>query len=252
MRGSSERYGSWNTICTLRACARRSRAVAETAVRSRPSMRMSPRIGAARARRSCARASTCPTPIRRRRRGRRRGRSRSRRRRRHAPAPCRDVIGLGDPARVEHRRVRRPVARQRVSRPSELGRRYVRMRADSTGGQRAGATTSASPRPAASCTRPEGRGAPAARVALLHDPARAHHVDAIAERRGEVQVVRDEEHAHAATSPAARRARAMISACVVTSSAVVGSSQTSSRGELVSAPAIMTRCSIPPESSCGN
>ena len=44
---------------------------------------------------------------------------------------------------------------------------------------------------------------------------------------------------------------ARISACVVTSSAVVGSSQMSRRGELVSAPAIMTRCSIPPESSCG-
>ena len=43
----------------------------------------------------------------------------------------------------------------------------------------------------------------------------------------------------------------MISACVVTSSAVVGSSQSSRRGELVSAPAIMTRCSMPPESSCG-
>ena len=44
---------------------------------------------------------------------------------------------------------------------------------------------------------------------------------------------------------------ARISACVVTSSAVVGSSQMSRRGELVSAPAIMTRCSMPPDSSCG-
>ena len=43
----------------------------------------------------------------------------------------------------------------------------------------------------------------------------------------------------------------MISAWVVTSSAVVGSSQMSRRGELVSAPAIMTRCSMPPDSSCG-
>ena len=43
----------------------------------------------------------------------------------------------------------------------------------------------------------------------------------------------------------------MISACVVTSSAVVGSSHTSSSGDEVSAPAIMTRCSIPPESSNG-
>ena len=44
---------------------------------------------------------------------------------------------------------------------------------------------------------------------------------------------------------------AMISAWVVTSRAVVGSSQMRRRGELVSAPAIMTRCSMPPESSCG-
>ena len=42
-----------------------------------------------------------------------------------------------------------------------------------------------------------------------------------------------------------------ISAWVVTSSAVVGSSQSSSFGSTVSAPAIMTRCSMPPESSCG-
>ena len=45
---------------------------------------------------------------------------------------------------------------------------------------------------------------------------------------------------------------ARISACVVTSRAVVGSSQSSSRGSTVSAPAIMTRWSMPPDSSCGN
>lgn len=56
--------------------------------------------------------------------------------------------------------------------------------------------------------------------------------------------------------PMPRRSRcsastAMISACVVTSRAVVGSSQTSSRGEPMRAPAIITRWSMPPESSCG-
>ena len=56
--------------------------------------------------------------------------------------------------------------------------------------------------------------------------------------------------------PMPRRARCslstpMISACVVTSRAVVGSSHTSRRGDVVSAPAIMTRCSMPPENSCG-
>ncbi len=45
--------------------------------------------------------------------------------------------------------------------------------------------------------------------------------------------------------------RARISACVETSSAVVGSSHSSSRGSPASAPAIMTRCSMPPESWCG-
>ena len=43
----------------------------------------------------------------------------------------------------------------------------------------------------------------------------------------------------------------MISAWVVTSRAVVGSSHTSSLGDVVKAPAIITRCSIPPENSCG-
>ena len=43
----------------------------------------------------------------------------------------------------------------------------------------------------------------------------------------------------------------MTSACVVTSSAVVGSSASSSAGPVSSAAAIMTRCSMPPDSSCG-
>ncbi len=44
---------------------------------------------------------------------------------------------------------------------------------------------------------------------------------------------------------------AMIWAWIVTSSAVVGSSAISSRGSEARAMAIITRCSIPPESWCG-
>ena len=55
-------------------------------------------------------------------------------------------------------------------------------------------------------------------------------------------------------SPDSRRSSsriAMTSAWVVTSSAVVGSSASSRRGSVSSAAAIMTRCSIPPDISCG-
>ena len=44
----------------------------------------------------------------------------------------------------------------------------------------------------------------------------------------------------------------MICACIVTSSAVVGSSAIRSLGSHISAAAIITRCLIPPDSSCGN
>jgi hypothetical protein len=44
---------------------------------------------------------------------------------------------------------------------------------------------------------------------------------------------------------------AMISACTVTSSAVVGSSANRMRGFAIRPSAIATRCRIPPESSCG-
>ncbi len=47
------------------------------------------------------------------------------------------------------------------------------------------------------------------------------------------------------------RIRCRICACTVTSSAVVGSSAISSRGSHSSAMAIITRCFMPPESSCG-
>ena len=42
-----------------------------------------------------------------------------------------------------------------------------------------------------------------------------------------------------------------ICAWTVTSSAVVGSSAISSFGELISAMAIIVRCRMPPENSCG-
>ena len=59
---------------------------------------------------------------------------------------------------------------------------------------------------------------------------------------------------NSSASPRSRRCSSRIaitSSCVVTSSAVVGSSASSSRGSPASAAAIMTRCSRPPDSSCG-
>ena len=47
------------------------------------------------------------------------------------------------------------------------------------------------------------------------------------------------------------RSRSRICASIVTSSDVVGSSQITSPGRLTSAIAIMTRCFIPPDNSCG-
>ena len=52
-------------------------------------------------------------------------------------------------------------------------------------------------------------------------------------------------------SACSRRRMPRISAWVVTSRAVVGSSQSSSSGSTVRAPAIITRWSMPPDSSCG-
>ena len=45
--------------------------------------------------------------------------------------------------------------------------------------------------------------------------------------------------------------RSMIERCTMASSAVVGSSAIISRGEVINAVAIPTRCCCPPESSCG-
>ena len=52
-------------------------------------------------------------------------------------------------------------------------------------------------------------------------------------------------------SSCSSRTSAMISACTVTSSAVVGSSATSSAGRSAMAIAIITRWRMPPDSSCG-
>ena len=52
-------------------------------------------------------------------------------------------------------------------------------------------------------------------------------------------------------SIASEEIRARIAFCVVTSSAVVGSSAMSTLGRLMIAMAIITRCSWPPDSSCG-
>ena len=55
----------------------------------------------------------------------------------------------------------------------------------------------------------------------------------------------------APTAPTRSEMRSSMCFCTVTSSAVVGSSQMSRRGEFASAIASMTRCRWPPESWCG-
>ena len=86
--------------------------------------------------------------------------------------------------------------------------------------------------------------------AHLDDLPGVHHRRAVADGGGQLEVVGDEQQA----SPRSRRSSSRIaitSAWVVTSSAVVGSSASSRRGSVSSASAIMTRCSMPPDSSCG-
>ena len=65
------------------------------------------------------------------------------------------------------------------------------------------------------------------------------------------QVVADDDEPEAAGRARARSSRSSTCACTITSSAVVGSSATISRGSQASAIAIITRCFWPPESWCG-
>ena len=88
MRGLSDEYGSWKTMCTSRRSGRISRR--ERCVTSTPRIRIVPSVGSTQAQRCSCRPSTCPLPdsptspsispgpMRRARRRRRRGRSRRR------------------------------------------------------------------------------------------------------------------------------------------------------------------------------
>ena len=93
-------------------------------------------------------------------------------------------------------------------------------------------------------------GARVAGRAALDDAAVAHHDDVVDHVGHEGDVVAD-EHQRRAVLGDELASRAMISACTVTSRAVVGSSAISSAGRQASAMAIPTRWRCPPESWCG-
>ena len=63
-----------------------------------------------------------------------------------------------------------------------------------------------------------------AAAAALDDPTGVHDVDRVAERRGEPEIVGDQDHARGPRSSTSAPSRSTMRACVVTSSAVVGSS----------------------------
>ena len=85
---------------------------------------------------------------------------------------------------------------------------------------------------------------------VLDDLAEIHDRDVVGDLGDDADVVGDEQHRHAASAPAAA-IRSRICACVVTSSAVVGSSAIRTSGLQASAMAIMTRWRMPPEYSNG-
>ena len=88
------------------------------------------------------------------------------------------------------------------------------------------------------------------RTPTLDRTAGVHHQDVVGHLGDHAQVVRDDDDRGAELLlQAASSSR--ICACTVTSSAVVGSSAMISAGSLTSAIAIIARCRMPPENSCG-
>ena len=75
-----------------------------------------------------------------------------------------------------------------------------------------------------------------------------HDADPVGDVGDDAHVVGDEQHRRAVLAPAIRGSACRICFCVVTSSAVVGSSAISSFGSRISAMAIMMRWRWPPES----
>ena len=87
-------------------------------------------------------------------------------------------------------------------------------------------------------------------VGLLDDLAGVHDRDPVAHLGDDAEVVGDEDD-RGPGLVARLRIRSRICAWIVTSSAVVGSSAMSSSGSQARAIAIITRCAIPPDISCG-
>ena len=86
--------------------------------------------------------------------------------------------------------------------------------------------------------------------AQLDDLAGVHDRDPVGDLDQQRQVVRDEEDGEAALALELWIC-CRISRWTTTSSAVVGSSMITSSGSSASAIAMITRCRMPPESSCG-
>ena len=86
--------------------------------------------------------------------------------------------------------------------------------------------------------------------AQLHQPAEVEHGDAVGQVADDAEVVRDEDVGDL-RSRWRSASRFRIAACTETSSADVGSSQTTRRGSPANARAIATRCLRPPESAVG-
>lgn len=86
--------------------------------------------------------------------------------------------------------------------------------------------------------------------AAFDHAAQVHDQHVLAEMFHDGKVVRDEQARQAARTLKSW-SRFTICACTETSSALTGSSQTSSRGSTASARAIPIRCRWPPLSSCG-
>jgi hypothetical protein len=123
---------------------------------------------------------------------------------------------------------------------------------DTIGAAAASAAAAApSARPRAACLRVGmlRRGEDSARRPLLDDlrPASRRRVG---DAPHDAEIVGDEQHRHAELG-CSSFSSSRICACMVTSSAVVGSSAISRSGSLASAMAIITRWRWPPDSWCG-
>jgi len=82
------------------------------------------------------------------------------------------------------------------------------------------------------------------------EPPGVHDLHAVAEARHDAEIVRDVKHRHAELA-LHLFINSRICACTVTSSARGGFVGDQELGRVMRAIAIITRCRIPPENSCG-